>query len=68
MQYVGGSTALLNQRISIHRRIKSRCEISIYHYRNVCNNATFSIQATEKLPGNSYERCWSIDFNVKMTV
>ena len=41
MQYVGGSTALLNQRISIHRRRKSRCEISIYHYRNVCNNAMF---------------------------
>ena len=68
MQYVVGSTALLNTRISIHRRGISRCEISIYHYRSVFNNATFSIQATEKLPGNSYEICSSIDFNVKMTV
>ena len=33
--------------MSIHRRGKSGCEISIDHYRNVCKNATFSIQVIE---------------------
>ena len=29
--------------------------ILIINYKNVCKNATFSIQLTEKLPGNGYE-------------
>ena len=27
----------------------------IINYKNVCKNATFSIQVTEKLPSNGYE-------------
>ena len=50
IQYVGESITPFNLRINIHRRGKSGCEISIDKYRNVCKNATFSIEMIEKLP------------------
>ena len=55
IQYAGESITPLNLRTTIHRRGKSGCEISNDHYRNVCKNAIFSIQVTEKLPGYGYE-------------
>ena len=55
IQYVGESITALNLRTNIHRRGKSGGEISIDYYRNVCKNKSFSIQITEKLPGNGYE-------------
>ena len=55
IQYAGESVTALNLTINIHRIGKSGCEISIGHYRNVCNNATFSIQVNGKLPENNYE-------------
>ena len=51
IQYVGESITPLNLRVNNHRIGKSECEISIYRYRNICKNATFSIQVIEKLPG-----------------
>ena len=41
--------------MNIHRRGKSGCAVSIDYCRNVCKNATFSIQINEKLPGNGYK-------------
>ena len=52
IQCVVDSTTPLNLRINIHRKQKSECEVSIDHYKNVCKNATFSIQVIGKLPGN----------------
>ena len=37
-------TKPLNLRLNIQRRGKSRYEISIDHYRNVCKSATFPNQ------------------------
>ena len=54
IQYVGESISPVNLRMNVHRRGKSGCEISINHYKNVCPNATFTIQIIEKLPGNGY--------------
>ena len=52
VQYVGENITPLNKRMSIHRKGKSRCRISINNDKNVCKNASFTIQITEKLPGN----------------
>ena len=41
--------------MNVHRRGKSGCEISISHYKNVCPNASYTIQILEKLPGNGYK-------------
>ena len=41
--------------MNIHRRGKSECEFFIDYSRNVCKNATFSIQVIEKLSANCYE-------------
>ena len=41
--------------MNIYKTGNSECEISIDHYRNVCKNATFSIQVIEKLPWNGYK-------------
>ena len=54
VQYVGESARPLNQRMNIHRKGKSGCEISIDHFSNVCPGAKFSVQILEKLPGNGY--------------
>lgn len=50
--YVGESIKLLNKRMNIHRKGKSRFEISINHYKNVCKKIFFTIQIIKKLPGN----------------
>ena len=55
VQYESEGITPLNPKMNIHKRGKSGCEISIDHYRNVCENAIFSIQVIENLPGNSYE-------------
>ena len=47
----------LNLRMNIQRRVKSGCQISIDHYRDVWKSATFSIQVIQKV----------IDLNVKIT-
>ena len=36
--------------MNIHKEGKSKCGTSIDHYRNVCKNATFSIQVIENYP------------------
>ena len=41
--------------MNIKSRGKSGCEISIDHYWNICENATFSIQVIKKLARNDYE-------------
>ena len=41
--------------MNIHLRRKSGCEISIKHYKNICNGGKFYIQIVEKLPGNNYK-------------
>ena len=39
----------MNLTLIILRRGKIGCESSIDHYRNICKNATFSVQFIEKL-------------------
>ena len=51
-RYEGESIRPLDLRMNIHRHGKSGCEISTDHYRNVCKNATFSVQVIEKLLRN----------------
>ena len=41
--------------MNVYRKGKSGCEISINHYKNVCKNASFTIQILENLPGNGYK-------------
>ena len=64
VQYAGENITPLNLRMSIHRRGKSGCEISVDHYKNVCKNATFSIHIIEKLPENGYEN-WVKNYCMK---
>jgi len=52
---IGESVIPVNLRMNIHRRGKSGCEVAIDHYKNVCLDATFSVQILEKLPGNGYK-------------
>ena len=61
--YVGESIKPLNKRMNIHRKGKSRFEISINHYKNVCKKIFFTIQITEKLPGNGNKN-GSIDHKI----
>ena len=55
VQYVGESILPLHQRINIHRRAKSGCQLFIRHFKDVCPGATFSIQIIEVLPGSGYK-------------
>ena len=68
IQCAGENITPLNLRMDIPRKGKAECEISVDH-----KNATFSIQVTEKLPGNGYktvikDNAWlKYRFNVKIT-
>ena len=55
IQYVCESITPLNLRMNIYRTGKSGSEISINHCRYASKNSRFSIQVTEKLPGNGLE-------------
>ena len=61
--YLGESIKPLNKRMNIHRKGKSRFEISINHYKNVCKKIFFIIQIIKKLPGNSSKN-GSIDLKI----
>ena len=41
-------------RMNIHRKGKSCCELSISHYKNVCQGASFSIHILDKLEGDDF--------------
>ena len=57
VQYVGESVIPVHKRMNIHRKNKTGCEITIDHFKNVCPDATFSVQILENLPGNGYKNC-----------
>ena len=52
IQYVGESIAPVNLGMTINRKGKSGCELSINHYKNVCKGTSFSIHILEKLEGD----------------
>ena len=41
-------------RMNIHRKGKSCCELSISHYKNVCQGASFSIHILDELEGDDF--------------
>ena len=46
--------------MNIHRKEKPGCEILVNHCKNVCENASFTIQNVQKLTANAHKN-WSID-------
>ena len=55
VQYVGESLAPLNKTMNIYRKEKPGCEILVNHCKNVCENASFTIQNVQKLTANAHK-------------
>ena len=54
VRYLGESTLPIHARINLHRRVKSRFEYVIKHFKNVCVGASFSVHIIEVLPRTGY--------------